>query len=207
MRFRSLALAVALLLPIGGSALSQEGGAKSRSGSGSIPSISNMSYKPTPAIELIPPLPDPNAVPKANPTGTYNAYDLNVYETIWFPERQPGDADAKAAPGGAVAHGVCPPNGCANHSLEFGKFWVKTMKPLVRPLGGTVHTYKFFSPANDVPPYVFAQPGGVGQNLQAIVPGSEHPEQMVVVSGHYDQTDSGPASAWDSAEGHATVVR
>lgn len=207
MQLRSLALALALLLPVGGTALSQEGGGKARSGSSRIPSISNMPYKPTPAIELIPPLPDPNSVPKANPTGQYNAYDLNAYETIWFPERQPGDADAKAAPGGAITHGTCPPNGCANHSLEFGKFWVKTMTPLVRPLGGTVHSYKFFSSGSNLPPYVFAQPAGLGQNLQAIVPGSEHPEQMVIVSGHYDQTDSGPGSAWDSAEGHATVIR
>ncbi|HVF53969.1 MAG TPA: M28 family peptidase [Actinomycetota bacterium] len=173
-----------------------------------IPSITNMTYKPTPAIEAIPSTPDPAAVTKPNPTGDWNAYDLNVYETIMFPERQAGDTSADDAPGGAIAHGTCPiPTGCANHSLEFVKFWKQQMKKIVRPWGGAVHSYKFENVGSSVPPYVFASPSGKAFNLQAVIPGSVHPERMVIVSGHYDQTDSGPASAWDSAEGHATVFR
>lgn len=173
-----------------------------------IPSIDNMSYKPTPAIEAIPQLPDPAAIPKADPTRTYNAYDINAYETIWFPYRQADDQSAKDEPGGATSHGNCPDNGCPNHELEFITFWKKLMRPLVKPLGGAVRGYKFFSEGNGIPDGgALSSPPGDTFNLQATIPGSVHPEQMVIVSGHYDQTDSGPASAWDSAEGHATVIR
>ncbi|MCA1705623.1 MAG: M28 family metallopeptidase, partial [Actinobacteria bacterium] len=127
----------------------------------------------------------------------------NAYETIWFPQRQAGDESAKDEPGGAIQHGTCPEGGCANHGLEFIRFWRKTMRGLVKPLGGVVRKYKFYSPGSDALP----TPPGDTFNLQAIVPGSVHPEQSVIVSGHYDQTDTGPASAWDSSEGHATVIR
>jgi len=173
-----------------------------------IPSIKNLPYKPEPAIETIPPQPDPAAVPKANPTKQYNAYDLNVYETIWFPHRQAADEDAEAEPGGAIAHGQCPEGNCANHALEYRDFWMKTMKPLVKPFGGVVHSYDFHSAGNGIPPGgPLASPAGDTFNLQATIPGATHPEQVVIVSGHWDQTDSGPASTWDSAEGHATVIR
>ena len=168
-------------------------------GKAKIPSISNMPYKPDPAIE---------AIPKANPTKQYNAYDLNAYETIWFPHRQAADESSEDEPGGAVTHGNCPEENCANHALEFRKFWLETMAPLVKPFGGVVHSYDFFSEGNGIPEGgPLASPAGDTFNLQATIPGATHPEQMVIVSGHWDQTDSGPASAWDSAEGHATVFR
>lgn len=204
MKIKALALCAAMLLPLAGAAPSSAEGGKTKS---AIPGIRNMAYKPVPAIESIPLLPDPAEVPEANPTGNYNAYDLNVFETIHFPFRQPGDETEDDAPGGALAHGTCAPEGCANHGLEFVDFWQKTFKPLVAPFGGFTRAYAFASPGSEVPPYVFAQPAGVGYNLQAVIPGATHPEQMVIVSGHYDQTESGPASAWDSAEGHATVFR
>lgn len=165
-------------------------------------SIDNLDYKPDPAYAKIPELPDPAAVPKANPKGNWNAYDLNVFETIWFPQRQANDPSAKDAPGGAVAHGACPPGGCANHSLEFMRFWKKSMSSIVRPFGGAVHSYRFDNTGDTV-----STPSGDAYNLQATIPGAVHPERMVIVSGHYDQTSEGPASAWDSAEGHATVLR
>ncbi|MDQ3955309.1 MAG: M28 family peptidase [Actinomycetota bacterium] len=197
MHLRYAAAFVALVVALPGSALAK-----------GIPSIKNLKYKPKPAIDAIPPTPDPAAVKKFDPTGNYNAYDINVFETIWFPTRQPGDTDAKAEPGGAVAHGTCPSRtGCENHELEFQNFWLKEFSKLVKPFGGAVHRYPFHSSGSNVPPFLFAQPAGDSANLMAVIPGSKHPEQQVVVSGHYDQTTSGPASAWDSAEGHATVFR
>lgn len=204
MRFRIAAMAVGLVGAI--AAMAVPGSARTPAGPG-IPSIKNLSYSPDPTYKEIPVSPDPEAVPKPNPGGKWNAYDLNVFETIWFPERQAGDPEADAAPGGAIAHGVCPPQGCDNHSLEFVKFWKKAMGSIVKPFGGAVHTYKFENEGGEVPPYVFATPSGDAFNLQATIPGAVHPERMVIVSGHYDQTDSGPGSAWDSAEGHATVLR
>lgn len=174
-----------------------------------VPSITNLSYKPDPVMTAVPPQPDPAAVPKPNPGGNYNAYDLNAYETIWFPTRQAGDETKDDAPGGAIAHGVCPEaDGCANHANEFKKFWKVQMRKLVGPFGGVVHSYPFVSPGSGTPDGApLNSPPGDTYNLMATIPGSENPEKMVIVSGHFDQTDSGPASAWDSAEGHATVFR
>ena len=173
-----------------------------------VPPISNMRYQPEPAISAIPAQPDPAAVPKSNPTGTYNAYDMNVFETLWFPERQAGDETNDDPPGGAIQHGTCPEAGCLNHANEFRKFWKTTMKGLVKPFGGAVKSYPFESPGSGTPDGApLNSPAGKTFNLQAVIPGAVNPEQMVIVSGHFDQTDSGPASAWDSAEGHATIMR
>ncbi|MEA2517461.1 MAG: carboxypeptidase [Actinomycetota bacterium] len=205
MKIRYLGVAVAMAMMLATQAVPAQ---SSPTRMAAVPSIANMDYSPDPAIEAIPAQPDPTMVPKANPTGKYNAYDLNVYETFWFPERQPGDETTDDPPGGAVTHGTCPEGGCPNHALEFGKFWKKLMGPLVKPFGGVVHSYKFHSAGSGTPDGApLNSPEGDTYNLQAIIPGDTHPEQMVVVSGHYDQTDSGPASAWDSAEGHATVFR
>lgn len=205
MKLRTFGTCVAVAIALATTALPA---APVAAAGGGVPSISNMPYKPTPSLEAIPVEPDPAAIPKPNPGGEYNAYDMNAYETIWFPERQPGDETKDDPPGGAVQHGTCPEGGCPNHQNEFGKFWKKEMRKLVKPFGGVVHSYPFVSAGSGTPDGApLNSPPGPTFNLQAIIPGSEHPEQMVIVSGHYDQTDSGPASAWDSAEGHATVFR
>jgi PKD repeat protein len=49
--------------------------------------------------------------------------------------------------------------------------------------------------------------GGTAHNLAAVVPGADHPEETVIIGAHYDQTNDGPASTWDSAEGHAQILR
>lgn len=205
MRLRSLLVSIAVAIPMATTALPA---APTSARSAGIPSITNMSYKPVPETTAIPPTPDPEAFPKPNPGGHYNAYDLNAFETIWFPQRQAGDETKDDAPGGATSHGNCPEEGCPNHQNEFGKFWKKEMRRLVKPFGGAVHAYRFNSNGSGLPDGApLNSPPGDTFNLQAIIPGAEHPEQMVIVSGHWDQTDSGPASTWDSAEGHATVFR
>ena len=205
MRIRALLVYLSLVLTLLATALPASPVSAQAVG---VPPITNLAYQPEPAISAIPPRPDPGEVPKANPTGTYNAYDMNVYETIWFPQRQAADETKDDAPGGAIEHGHCPEVGCANHANEFKRFWKKTMKEVVGPFGGTVRSYPFVSPGSGTPDGApLNSPGGPTYNLQATIPGSENPEQMVIVSGHFDQTDSGPASAWDSAEGHATVIR
>lgn len=205
MRIRNVVMYLALGTILTATALPPAPLAAQKAG---VPSIKNMKYQPEPAITTIPAAPDPAEVPKANPTGTYNAYDMNVFETLWFPERQAGDETKDDAPGGAIQHGTCPEGGCANHANEFKSFWKKTMKKLVKPFGGTVKSYPFESPGSGTPDGApLNSPPGKTFNLQAIIPGSTNPEQMVIVSGHFDQTDSAPASGWDSAEGHATVMR
>lgn len=206
MRLKPAVCLLVMFVAVGSAQLPALG--KSPERTAAAPAISNMPYQPDPAITAIPPQPDPAAIPKPNPKGNYNAYDLNAYETLWFPERQAGDESPKDPPGGAIDHGTCPEGGCPNHQLEFVRFWKKTMRPLVKPFGGVARSYKFFSPGNGLPEGGYlASPEGDTFNLQAVIPGAVHPEQMVIVSGHFDQTDSGPGSAWDSAEGHATVFR
>ncbi|MEA2453119.1 MAG: carboxypeptidase [Actinomycetota bacterium] len=205
MKLRTFGMCLALAMVLATTALPTASVAAKGAG---VPSINNMGYAPKPEITAIPAQPDPAAVPKANPGGKYNAYDVNVFETFWYPERQAADASAEDPPGGAVSHGTCPEGGCPNHELEFIKFWKKLMNPLVKPYGGVVHTYPFFSEGSGTPDGApLNSPPGPTFNLMATIPGDTHPEQMVIVSGHYDQTDSGPASAWDSSEGHATVFR
>ena len=177
-------------------------GARTSSAAPGPSSIKHMPYRPTPAIEAIPATPDPAAIPKPNPLGNYNAYDLNAYQVIHFPRRQPGDPEANSEPGGSPEHGTCPPATCDNHEREFVRYWRNLMKPLMKPFGGSVHTYQFRSPGSSA-----FQAAGDTQNLMATIPGAVYPERSVIVSGHYDMTDSGPASAWDSSEGHATVFR
>jgi Peptidase family M28/PKD domain len=204
-RVRSLAvvgLALTIAMPLLPSAQA--------AGGGNVAGITDLLYQPNPAYSQMPASPDPAEVKKPNPKGNWNAYDLNVFETIHFPTRQAADESAKDAPGGAIAHGACQPHpvGCANHSLEFIKFWRGAMNSIVKPWGGFARAYEFIN-AGDAEPRtgVLTARSGKAYNLQATIPGAVHPEKVVIVSGHYDQTDSGPASAWDSAEGHATVFR
>jgi PKD repeat protein len=119
--------------------------------------------------------------------------------------------------GPATVHGECPasPNPvfapfgeCFNSQLEWLDYYEQSMKDLLADFGGTVHRYPFHSPGGGTPRGTYlAAAGGQAYNIGAVVPGADHPEQTVLVSGHYDFTDSGPAAAWDSAEGHTEVMR
>ena len=186
------------------------------------PDITKMDYSPIGFYKPGDPIPSPLTPPTdPNPSGRWNAYDLNVYESLNFPSRQPGDTSAKDPPGsGDPRYGFCPPSTtpnalfliggkCANHQLEWLDHYERVMKEILGDFGVVVHRYPFISPGRGTPgePAGGSAAGGQAYNISATVPGAEHPEQSVLVSGHYDFTDSGPAAAWDSSEGHATVVR
>lgn len=119
--------------------------------------------------------------------------------------------------GPATVHGECPasPNPvfapfgeCFNSQLEWLDHYEQSMEALLADFGGTVHRYPFHSPGGGTPRGTYlAAAGGQAYNIGAVVPGADHPEETVLVSGHYDFTDSGPAAAWDSAEGHTQVMR
>jgi hypothetical protein len=86
------------------------------------------------------------------------------------------------------------------------------MKAVLKDFGGVVHRYPFdgvASTTGDVRPVCcgLSAPGGKAYNIAAMVPGADHPEQMVLVGAHYDTTDTGPAPTWDSSEGHAQSIR
>ncbi|MEA2125474.1 MAG: carboxypeptidase [Solirubrobacteraceae bacterium] len=174
------------------------------------------------------PIPMPLAPPEAtgpggtyNPSGHWSAYDSNVYESLNFPGRQAGDTTDTDAPGsGWPTFGYCPPNPqyplsgrCANHALEYLNYYEATMNEILKDFGGVVHRYKFTNPGRSDVGFVTGEPAGLSSvggdtyNIAGVVPGSDHPEQEVIVSGHWDFTDAGHAAAWDSSEGHAEVIR
>jgi len=156
-----------------------------------------------------------------NPSGTWNAYDSNVFEVLCLPYRQSDDqsADDPYGNGGDPRHGYCAqpsdpiarpgnpalmPGVCPNHQLEYVEYFGETMRQVLGDFGVTIHEYEF---EVEDPGAGGNTLGGRAINVAAVVPGAEHPEETVLVSGHFDQTNDGPASAWDSAEGHAQVIR
>ena len=130
------------------------------------------------------------------------------------------DADDDGPSGtGSAAWGFCPnpiqtgfvAGECQNNQLEYLDYYEHTMKEMLGDFGVVVHRYPFESPGRSDGGtgrggYLDAAPG-TGWNISATVPGADHPEETVLVSGHYDFTDSGPTAAWDSAEGHTEVIR
>ena len=177
-------------------------------------------FKPGDAIPspLMPPAPD--AAGLYNPSGHWSAYDTNIYETLNYPMRQANDAsDSDPLGSGDPRHGFCPPSTsqpefnpygrCANHSLEYINHFERTMKAVLGDFGVVFHRYPWNSgePGPRPLPMGLSTDQGASINPAAIIPGADHPEQMVVFGAHFDQTDAGPASFWDSAEGHATMPR
>lgn len=152
-----------------------------------------------------------------NPSGEYNAFDTNVFETLALPYRAAGDesADDPYGNGGDPRHGYCAPDPdddrpgdltpvaghCPNHQLEYSRYFEATMRDILADFGVAIRRYRFWNPGGG------NTESGRAINTAAVVPGADHPEDTVIVSGHYDQTNEGPASVWDSAEGHAEVIR
>ena len=169
---------------------------------------------------------DPTDGLKYNPSGEYVAYDTNLFETLSLPFRAAGDVDADGNPdaddpygngGNQPKYGSCNPfaepdpdglapltpvaGRCPNHHFEYLDYYEETMKEILGPFGVSLKRYPFESPGSG------NTKSGIAHNVAAVVPGADHPDETVLVSGHYDQTTEGPASAWDSAEGHAQVIR
>jgi PKD repeat protein len=162
-----------------------------------------------------------------NPSGNYNAYDTNVFETLMLPFRAAGDETTDDPYGngettGDPRHGYCeqdpeypekrPGNSlllagvCPNHSLEYADYYEETMADILDEFGVVLKRYPIVVPEPSLPGLDNTL-GGEAYNLAAVVPGSDHPDEHIVVGAHYDQTNDGPASTWDSAEGHAQVIR
>ncbi|HEX8769720.1 MAG TPA: M28 family peptidase, partial [Acidimicrobiales bacterium] len=158
-----------------------------------------------------------------NPSGKWVAYDSDVFVSINYPDRHPDDPaentesdPAKDIPvGGSVTYGTCPPRpgfgpwgDCGNHAREYREYFEATMKEVLKDFGVQIKRYPFYSPGTGTPRGQFISGSeGDAMNIMAVVPGTDHPDENVVVSGHYDFTDSGPAAAWDSSEGHQEVIR
>jgi PKD repeat protein len=154
-----------------------------------------------------------------NPSGKFSAHDTSVYEVFCLPYRDQGDTSASdpLGNGGEPRHGYCagaPPVGdptsggdtgsgtCPNHQLEYINFFQKQMETILGDFGVTFEVYEYMQSETDCP----AAPC-IGRLPAAIVAGGDHPEQHILIGSHFDQTTSGPASVWDSQEGHAEMIR
>lgn len=224
--WRVLAAALALLALSSASALASH--------SQPAPDITRMAYSPVGYFKPGDPLPPadtgcaqirsiPDAVDglKFNASGNWNAFDTNVFEVLCLPYRQSDDA-SDADPygnGGDPRHGYCAqpsdpvarpgnpllfPGVCPNHQREYVKYFGETMREILGDFGVAIHEHEFEIEEPGVGGNTL---GGTAVNVAAVVPGADHPDETVLVSGHFDQTNDGPASAWDSAEGHAQVIR
>lgn len=116
--------------------------------------------------------------------------------------------------GTSTVHGTCPPDPefvpwgqCFNNQLEYLDYYEHSMETSFADLGLVVHRYPFHSPGVGSRGVALDASGGQAYNISATIPGADHPEETVIVGAHYDFTDSGPAAAWDSAEGHTEVMR
>ena len=190
------------------------------------PDISKLKYQPEGYFKPGDPVPSPDNIQplldKAqdgifNPSGNFSAFDNNVFEVLTLPYRAAGDTSATdpMGNGGDPRHGFCKPNPdsdrpgdlallageCPNHQLEYSRYFERTMRSILGDFGATVHRYRFDNPGSG------NTEAGTAINTAVIVPGTDHPDESVVIGAHYDQTADGPASAWDSAEGHAQVIR
>lgn len=183
---------------------------------GETPSASLPTPRPTPLP------PTSGAYPGAvyNPSGKWVAYDNNVFTALNYPDRHPDSVGTEADPtkdipaGGQSAYGRCPERpgfitgDCGNHAREYREYFEAQMKAILGEFGVVIKRYPFHSPGAGLPRGQFiAASDGSAVNIGAVVPGADHPEQTVLVSGHYDFTDSGPDAAWDSSEGHQEVIR
>ena len=151
-----------------------------------------------------------------NPSGDWVSYDMNIWETLALPQRQPGDTSSNDPLGNPNPnYGFCPQSDpewgpwgrCDNHQLEYLDHFEKQIKEILGDFGVVVHRYPFISPGTGSRSGPFDAPGGQAYNITATVAGADHPDESVIISGHFDMTDSGPATAWDSSEGHTEVLR
>ena len=189
--------------------------------------VSKLDYSPIGHFKPGDPVPAPNAIDgpllsllqgkRFNPSGKYNAFDTNVFETLALPFRAAGDQSAEDpyGNGGDPRHGFCAQpfdparpgplaplvGACPNHQLEYSQYFEETMRDILGDFGVSIRRYRFENPGSD------NTLAGSAINTAAVVPGADHPEETVIVGAHFDQTTEGPASAWDSAEGHAQVIR
>ena len=171
-----------------------------------------------------------------NPSGSYNAYDTNIFEILALPYRGAGDEHGDDPYGngedGPAEHGRCGTDPrsernrqgsagypeitgeCFNHQLEYLDYYETTMQDILGDFGVTFRRYEFNNPTDTEAGNAFGPPllssntqGGRSVNPAAIVPGAEHPDETIVIGAHYDKTNDAPAAAWDSQEGHAQVIR
>ena len=147
-----------------------------------------------------------------NPSGVWNSFDNTIFEYYCLPFRNQDDVSANDPDGngGESKYGYCKdpdpsdplaqagPEGagtCPNHQLEYIEYYKTTMLEVLKDFNPSFRQYDF------------EHPEGIGRNPAIVIAGADKPDEHILIGSHYDQTTTGPASLWDSQEGHAEMIR
>lgn len=143
---------------------------------------------------------------------TYNAYNVNYFVSTQLTNRQPNDQTGTDPPGdpnpqcrllGDIRAGNCT----YNHQLEYLAWWEGAYQQLLGDFGVTFRTYPFTSTGQNSVPQNFNTNSGAAYNKLAIIPGADHPEDLVIIGSHFDGVDGSPFAAWDSTAGTGVMLR
>lgn len=163
----------------------------------------------TPDITKFPWAPKPDLTNLDN-WQTYNAYNVNHFVSTQLPNRQPADTTSndpfgEPNPQCRLAGDMVEANCSLNHQLEYLSWFEGAMGTLLSDFGVTFRTYEFNSPGSG--PANFGTNSGRAFNKLAIIPGADHPEDIVLMGSHFDGVDGSPYAAWDSTAGTGTMLR
>ncbi|MGH2711701.1 MAG: M28 family peptidase [Actinomycetota bacterium] len=163
-----------------------------------IPDLTKLPWSPTPDLVTL------------NNWQTYNAYNVNHFVSHQLPNRQPNDQTSndplgEPNPQCQVAGDVVDSNCIYNHQLEYLEWFQGAYSELFADFGVTFRTYEFTSPGGS--PATLATNSGRAFNRLAIVPGADHPEDLVIIGSHFDGVDGSPFAAWDSTAGTGVMIR
>jgi hypothetical protein len=141
---------------------------------------------------------------------SYNAYNVNHFVSTQLPNRQPNDQTSNDPLGEpnpqCKALGDTRPGNCMfNHHNEYLDWFQGAFGEVLGDFGVTFRSYDFNSPGSTTAN--FATNAGPAQNRLAIVPGADHPEDLVLMGSHFDGVDGSPFAAWDSTAGTGTMLR
>jgi hypothetical protein len=175
----------------------------------SLPQGQAVNADTTPDITKFPWAPKPDLTDLDN-WETYNAYNVNYFVSHQLPNRQPADTTSndpfgEPNPQCQVAGDVVDTNCVYNHQLEYLNWFEGAMGSMLGDFGVTFRTYQFNSPGSG--PANFGTNSGRAFNKLAIIPGADHPEDIVLMGSHYDGVDGSPFAAWDSTAGTGTMLR
>lgn len=136
---------------------------------------------------------------------TYNAYNVVNHVAENLPHRQPNDQTSDDPEGDNPLCRAWGPQCDYNHQLEYLDWFEQAYSGIFGEFGVTFRTYEFTSPGDSTGN--FSTNAGRALNTFAIVPGADHPEDIVMIGSHYDGVDGSPHAAWDSTAGSGTLVR
>ncbi|HEV3474018.1 MAG TPA: M28 family peptidase [Actinomycetota bacterium] len=162
-----------------------------------------------PDLTKLPWAPQPDLVNLDN-WQSLNAYNVNHFVATQLPNRQPNDQTSndplgEPNPQCKVLGDTRPGNCMFNHHNEYLAWFEDAYRGVFADFGVTFRSYEFTSPGSTTAN--FATNAGPAVNKLAIVPGADHPEDLVLIGSHFDGVDGSPFAAMDSTAGTGVMLR